>query len=183
MIADRTPHGVIALLLIVLCVTVTPQVHGSGDTIVRLPIVVSEPLPTPTPDPIAGVEARIGALINEARAAEGLPPLAVSPELAQAARRHSADMAAHVQCGHIGSDGSTPGDRIEATGYSWYACGENVAAGYRTPEDVVAAWMGSDGHRAAILSEVYQEMGVGYARTSHGYYHYYTVDFACRSGR
>ena len=43
------------------------------------------------------------------------------------------------------------------------AAAENLAAGYTTPEAVMASWMTSPyGHRDAILSTSYWELGVGY---------------------
>src|SRR5688500_16936545 len=40
---------------------------------------------------------------------------------------------------------------------------KNIAAGQRTPEAVVQAWMESPGHRANILNSRYTEIGVGLA--------------------
>jgi len=53
-------------------------------------------------------------------------------------------------------------------GISWRAWGENIAAGQRTPEIVVDAWMNSPGHRANILSPNFSKIGVGYVTNSSG---------------
>lgn len=45
----------------------------------------------------------------------------------------------------------------------WPAWAENVAAGYPDPTSVVAAWMTSDDHRAAILTCTYTHAGTGHA--------------------
>lgn len=45
--------------------------------------------------------------------------------------------------------------------------GENVAAGYSSGRAVVAAWMGSSGHRANILNGSFRLVGVG-AVKAHG---------------
>jgi uncharacterized protein YkwD len=82
-------------------------------------------------------------------------------------------MAAHQNMSHTGSDGSSPGDRITAAGYSWSAYGENVAYGYGTPESVMAAWMASPGHRQNILDCGFKEIGVGLAQPGS----YWTQDF------
>lgn len=56
--------------------------------------------------------------------------------------------------------------------------GENIAAGYASPGDVVAAWMGSEGHRANILSPYYTQVGAGYAYSANSTYkHYWTLQF------
>lgn len=40
--------------------------------------------------------------------------------------------------------------------------GENIAAGYSTPEAVVEGWKNSSGHRANLLNPNFTELGVGY---------------------
>jgi uncharacterized protein YkwD len=128
-------------------------------------------------------ERTVVELVNAERAARALAGLAVDLRLMEAAQRHSADMAANDFLSHTGSDGSSPRDRIEDAGYlAWNAWGENVAAGYPTPEDVVAAWMGSSGHRANILSAVFDHLGVGYAADAGTrYVHHWTQAFGSSS--
>ncbi|MGW7817597.1 CAP domain-containing protein [Streptomyces puniciscabiei] len=134
----------------------------------------SAPKPTPTPTATAsGAVARVVQLVNAERAKVGCHPLTVNPELTKAAQAHSADMAAHQNMSHTGSDGSSPGDRITRAGYSWSAYGENVAYGYATPEQVMNGWMNSPGHRANILNCSYKEIGVGLAQPGS----YWTQDF------
>jgi uncharacterized protein YkwD len=179
--ACRRVRVIVGVLLVLACTVETGVLASGATATLYLPAISLCPAPTATPDPNALIEQRIGDLINEARAAHGLPPLARVDELALAARRHSADMASHGFFDHVGSDGSTPGERIEQAGYPWRACGENIAAGYLTPEDVVGAWMASEAHSEAILSDVYLDMGAGYAYDAASPYdHYYTVDLATR---
>jgi uncharacterized protein YkwD len=133
----------------------------------------------PPPRCLDDFERTVVELVNDERAARSLAGLAVDLRLMEAAQRHSADMAANDFLSHTGSDGSTPEDRIEDAGYlAWNAWGENAAAGYPTPADVVAGWMGSTGHRANILNAVFDHTGVGYA-TGAGtqYTHYWTQVF------
>ncbi|MQY38689.1 hypothetical protein SRB17_67020 [Streptomyces sp. RB17] len=134
----------------------------------------SAPTPTPTPAATASsATARVVQLVNAERAKVGCHPLTVNAELTKAAQAHSADMAAHQNMSHTGSDGSSPGDRITRAGYSWSAYGENVAYGYATPEQVMNGWMNSPGHRANILNCSYKEIGVGLAQPGS----YWTQDF------
>lgn len=140
-----------------------------------------------SPDASAATFAeRVIELTNQERAKVGLPPLVSDPALNAAALAHSRDMAEHDFFSHTGSDGSSACGRMAAAGYSpIWACGENIAAGYSSPEEVVAAWMSSAGHRANILSPYYQHIGVGYVYdagdTFGPYYHYWTQDFASHS--
>lgn len=123
---------------------------------------------------------RVVDLTNQERARHGLPALALDGALCRSALAHSRDMASHNYFSHTGSDGSTVGDRIRAAGYSpLWAYGENIAAGQPSPEEVVNAWMNSEGHRANILSPHYEHIGVGYVRQDGTtYLHYWTQHFA-----
>lgn len=173
----------IIVALAALCLAMgVPAGALDADTTLYFPVVGSSPLPAATPDPNALIEARIAELVNAARSDEGLAPLALADELTRAARRHSLDMATHGLFDHVGSDGSQPDERMSEAGYAWHACGENIGAGYTSPEDVVAAWMSSDGHRCAILSDTFRDMGVGYAYDPDSpYRRYYTLDLATRA--
>lgn len=122
----------------------------------------------------SGVVARVVALVNAERGKVGCSALTVNTTLSKVAQAHSADMALHQNMSHTGSDGSSPGDRITGAGYTWSTYGENVAYGYATPEQVMAAWMASPGHKANILNCAFKEIGVGLAQPGG----YWTQDFA-----
>ncbi|MFE0510039.1 CAP domain-containing protein [Streptomyces sp. NPDC058964] len=134
------------------------------------PASPSTPKPTAT---ASGVVARIVELVNAERGKAGCSPLTLNATLSKAAQAHSEDMALHQNMSHTGSNGSSPGDRITDAGYSWSAYGENVAYGYATPEDVMAGWMASPGHRENILNCTFKEIGVGLAQPNS----YWTQDF------
>ncbi|MFC3572010.1 CAP domain-containing protein [Streptomyces yaanensis] len=121
----------------------------------------------------SGAAARVVELVNAERSKAGCSPLTLNATLTKAAQAHSEDMAAHQNMSHTGSDGSSPGDRITRAGYNWSAYGENVAYGYATPEQVMAGWMSSPGHKANILNCGFKEIGVGLAQPNN----YWTQDF------
>lgn len=127
----------------------------------------------------------MGDLINAERAARGLPPFHWVPELTQAARGHSHDMADHDFVSHEGSDGSWPEERMRRAGYEPLAWGEVVFAGTDDAEAVLQGWLESPAHRAILLSETLEDFGIGYARNlASTYVHYWTVDLGTRaSGR
>jgi uncharacterized protein YkwD len=56
--------------------------------------------------------------------------------------------------------------------FSYRYIGENLALGYKSPAEVVAAWMKSDGHRANLLSDNYSDIGVGITQSESGRYHW-----------
>ena len=66
----------------------------------------------------------------------------------------------HDNLSHTGSDGSDPGERLNAVGYEWSTYGENVASGYSTEKDVVEGWLDSPGHCENIMNGNVTEMGV-----------------------
>ena len=141
--------------------------------------------PDETPDQAPGAdieklsyEQQVLALVNQERAKQGLSALSWSDELTAVARAHSKDMAARGFFSHTNPDGQSPFDRMKAAGISYRTAGENIAAGQRTPQEVVNSWMNSEGHRANILNASYTRLGVGYASGSGTYSTYWTQCFA-----
>jgi len=101
----------------------------------------------------AAVAAQVLKLANAQRSAAGLPALAASPALSKAALAHACDMQRTGKFDHNGSGGSTHASRARAAGCQWKgALAENIGHGYRTPEQAMAGWMGSAGHRANLLN-------------------------------
>ncbi|MGW1724258.1 CAP domain-containing protein [Streptomyces sp. NPDC002306] len=152
--------------------TVTPTTPSTPAT----PTAPTSATPTATPSPTAtasGDVARVVQLVNAERGKVGCPALTLNATLSKAAQAHSADMASHQNMSHTGSDGSDPGQRITAAGYTWRTYGENVAYGYAGPEQVMAGWMASPGHKANILNCSFKEIGVGLAEPNS----YWTQDF------
>ncbi|MHB8812917.1 MAG: CAP domain-containing protein [Steroidobacteraceae bacterium] len=144
--------------------------YGSGES--GLWIVVAQPFTTPPQWDAAAISRLVLALTNQARARPrtcGLryfppaPPLSLAPALMHAAHAHSQDMAAHDFFSHIGSDGSTPGERLTRAGYRWSMVGENIASGVRTPRQAVAGWLASPEHCANIMTRGFRQMGVAFA--------------------
>ena len=69
------------------------------------------------------------------------------------------DMARHKRFDHVGSDGSEIDSRITATGYKWMQIGENIAWGYNTIAEVIAAWVVSPSHCEQMMSNKINEIG------------------------
>jgi len=124
-------------------------------------------------------ETQVFNLINDERTSRGLSTLTRDSRLDTAAHLHSADMACSNYFSHDSQDGTTPWERIERQGYNFLGAAENIAAGYVTPEAVVAGWMNSQGHRDNILNPDLTQIGIGYAYTSASDWgSYWTTDFA-----
>lgn len=116
-----------------------------------------------TYDPDAFV-TKVIELTNSERANAGLAPLVENHQLEEAARSYSEVLASSGCFDHTCGNVPDFADRDAQAGYrGWTDIGENIAAGYPTPEEVVAGWMASPGHRANILSPDFTEIGVGVA--------------------
>lgn len=135
-------------------------------------MVLAEPLDLPDPTDQELVAREALDLVNAARAQPrrcgrerfaATHPLELDATLSTVARLHASDMATHSAMGHRGSDGSQPADRVTQAGYQWRAVAENVAAGQRNAESVVAHWLDSPGHCANLMGSQFTEMGLGFA--------------------
>ena len=121
-------------------------------------------------DTVAAYEQEVFDLVNQIREENGLKPFVYNETLAETARAHSQDMIDRDFFDHYNPDGKSPFDRMRDNGLSFSMAAENIAAGQRTPEEVVNSWMNSEGHRANILGSC-EELGVGLALGgSYGYY-------------
>jgi uncharacterized YkwD family protein/spore coat assembly protein SafA len=118
-------------------------------------------------------------LVNQERSQVGLPPLKENWELSRVARYKSEDMITKNYFSHTSPTYGSPFQMMKDFGISYQAAGENIAAGQRTPAEVVEAWMNSEGHRKNILSPTYTEIGVGYVKGG-SYGHYWTQMFIKR---
>lgn len=139
--------------------------HTTAGVLQPTPPAISGPTPSVVAPSgsLAAVIREVVALTNQARQDNGCSIMLTSnPLLDQAAQGHSEDMAQRGYFDHITPDGRDPGDRMTATGYHWASYGENIAAGYASPAQVVEGWMNSPGHRANILNCAFHEIGVGY---------------------
>jgi uncharacterized protein YkwD len=125
----------------------------------------------------AAGEKQLVKLINQARASEGVPPLAVDDRLTQAARKHTALMAKHDTPSHQLGDEPPLQVRVANEGLRSDRQAENVGL----EMDVAGAHamlMNSPAHRANILNRDYNAVGVGVILS--GDKLYVTEDFAHR---
>ena len=122
---------------------------------------------------------------NKARAANGLPPLAVEVTLMNAAWAHSEEMA---RLGYFAHESPTPGmtrpqERIRLAQGTETEIGENIYKLSTDKTDVtllaqkcVDAWLNSPPHRKNLLNPSYNRVGLGVALL--GRDHLVTQEFA-----
>ncbi len=101
-------------------------------------------------------------LVNAERSKAGLQPLKMSEELRSIANLKSRDMADKGYFDHTSPTYGTPFQMLQDFGVHYSSAGENIAAGQKTPEQVMNSWMNSSGHRANILNKSFTEIGIGF---------------------
>ena len=109
-------------------------------------------------------------LVNEHRLAAGMDALSADSTLNEAANRRAEEIVRSFS--HSRPDGRSCFTVLEECNIVFRAAGENIAAGQRSAEEVVAAWMNSEGHRENILSGYFGHIGVSciYVDDMYGYY-------------
>jgi uncharacterized protein YkwD len=109
--------------------------------------------------PGASLDAAAAAsMVSGYRANNGLPPVAVDPELMALADQHARAMAARNQVSHQSSGAFTT--RLRQAGYRSKTAAENVSAGYHTLAEAFSGWRDSPPHRANMLLKGATRMGI-----------------------
>ncbi|AGY48392.1 sporulation protein [Bacillus phage Slash] len=137
-------------------------------------IYAGQKLTIPTQD--SSYEQQVIKLVNAERAKAGLKPLKENWELSRVAEFKSKDMKDNNYFDHNSKTYGSPFTMIKKFGISYKTAGENIAAGQKTPDEVMKAWMNSPGHKANILNAGYTQIGVGYV-TGGSYGSYWTQQF------
>ena len=115
----------------------------------------------PTTDFFAEVNSNaILSLTNEFRRKNGLSELKVNPLLNEIAKEKASDMINKKYFSHNSPDGLTPWYWFIKNNYNYKYAGENLAIDFIDSSQVIEAWLNSPSHRANLLNQNYQEIGV-----------------------
>ncbi len=114
------------------------------------------------------VRERMQDGLNTMRAQNGLPPLQANAELASAAATHAQDMSFQSRPWHWGSDGSSPMQRAQRSGYRGSVIGELISETFESEFETVNAWMLEPETRQVILDRRAQDVGVGWHQDDNG---------------
>jgi uncharacterized protein YkwD len=107
----------------------------------------------------AAVDATAAAsMISGYRGNNGLPPVAVDPELMRMASEQARAMAAHDKPDH--DIGRPFQDRIRNSPFRGSTAVENISAGYHTLAEAFSGWRDSQPHRANMLNAGVTRMGI-----------------------
>jgi uncharacterized protein YkwD len=145
--------------------------------------------PAPARSPVVPVGSQQGApadqvlaVINQARAAAGLPAYTFTSGLDLSSSRHNTVMASGCGLSHQCSGEASLGARESVAGVNWTAAGENIGEGgpvsastsaitqmaVTLTKDMIAEKPPDDGHRMNILSTSYHHIGIAVFRDSSG---------------
>lgn len=109
---------------------------------------------------------QLQTLINDERTSAGLPALTVNAQLATAAKDHAVDMLCNDYLSHMGLDGSTPEDRVQAAGFTASLVLETLYALHPAyggnPQSAFDWWMGDAGSKADLLNANTTVVGIAY---------------------
>jgi uncharacterized YkwD family protein len=152
--------------------TVTQPAEQPTQT-TQQPQTSTQPTTTETANTLSAYEQKVVDLTNQERAKNGLAALKVDVTLSKMAREKSRDMSANGYFSHTSPTYGSPFDMMKQFGITYRSAGENIAMGQRTPEEVVNAWMNSEGHRKNILSPNFTHIGVGHISQGN----YWTQEF------
>lgn len=100
-------------------------------------------------------------LTNDERHKAGLPILHYNPVLSESATAKAQNMFDNNYWAHNSPSGKTPWDFLRAAGYQYSVAGENLAKDFYDTDSVLKAWMNSPTHKANIINNKYQEIGIG----------------------
>jgi hypothetical protein len=141
-----------------------------------LQAIAASSIPSPMPRPAPNVaEQYLLAALNQERAARGIPQLRNDPVLAQAARFHALQMAAHNGISHQFPGEPELSQRGANAGAHFSMISENVA---EAPDSSMfhQMWMNSKGHRENLLDPEVNVVGI--AVVLHAGQFYAVEDFA-----
>ena len=143
--------------------TATPTEKPATPTPTATPIPTATPTPSPEPEmSVEEMASEVIRLTNIERVKDGAAPLQYHAGLQSAAMVRAEEITRKFS--HTRPDGTTAETVLLDCGVS-NGAGENIAAGQKTPEAVVRAWMNSSGHRATMLNPNAKYIGVGVCKS------------------
>ena len=130
--------------------------------------------PTPTPVNAEAMASEVIRLTNIERAKAGRSALIYNAGLQKAAMIRAKEIS--VKFSHTRPNGEDSSTALYEVGVG-NSSGENIAAGQKSPELVVKAWMNSQGHKLTLLDKENLYIGVGFYQDNDGRY-YWVQNFA-----
>lgn len=114
------------------------------------------------PDVLAEEQKKLLALTNQIREDKKVAILAPAEKLNLSAQNKAEDMATKNYFAHT-SDGKNLSSWLQGVGYKYEVAGENLAVGFSSAEDIVAAWQRSPTHYKNLIDKDFKDLGIGLA--------------------
>jgi uncharacterized YkwD family protein len=151
--------------------TPAPEVEKPAPAPVPTPAPeVEKPAPAPvqTTGEFSAYQQEVLNIVNKERTSRGLSALKLNMEVSKVATVKSQDMIDKNYFDHNSPTYGSPFDMMKKFGITYRSAGENIAMGQKTPQEVMTAWMNSEGHRKNILNSSFTEIGIGIAKDKNG---------------
>lgn len=114
------------------------------------------------PDVLAEEQRQILVLTNQLRQSKKLAVLSEVNKLDLSAQNKAEDMATNNYFAHS-IDSKNLSTWLQGVGYKYEVAGENLAVGFSSAEDILAAWQKSPTHYANLIDPDFQDLGIGLA--------------------
>ncbi|MEM1073650.1 MAG: CAP domain-containing protein [Pseudomonadota bacterium] len=114
------------------------------------------------------IQFRMLDAVNALRGASGQQPVELDANLTAAAATHARDMSLQNRPWHFGSDGSSPIDRVQRSGFAGQLVGENISETFETELETLGAWMDQPDTRRIILSPDANRLGFSWFQEKNG---------------
>lgn len=151
----------LALVMVLSLVAITPYATYAESTIEGQAIQLSA-----EEKEIADFKSEVIRLVNIERAKVKVNPLSSNEKLTEASDLRAREC--NQKFNHTRPDNTKWTTVYEKFSLVYKAAGENLAYGFKTPEAVVKAWMGSSGHKANILDPDFTNIGIGFYKNENG---------------
>lgn len=112
------------------------------------------------PSTLPNTSETVLTLINNAREENGLPKLQINDLLNSTAIAKAMDMVENNYFSHTSPTYGSPFEMMQNAGITYKVAGENIA-GNSSVENAVKSWLASEEHKANILSNAYNYIGIG----------------------
>ena len=122
----------------------------------------------PRPEDASRIQFRALDAVNTLRSARGLVPLELNSQLIAAAATHSRDMARQQRPWAFGSDGSSPIERVQRSGYPGRFRGMVISETFEDELETINAWMIDPDDRRILLDSEARDMGIAGFREPNG---------------
>ncbi len=107
-------------------------------------------------------------ITNNYRSLVGVPSLTLDSSLVEAASIRAKELSDSFS--HTRPNGSSCFTVLSELGISYGTAGENIAAGYSSPQSVMEGWRSSSGHYQNIISSKFKKIGIGVNIINNQYY-------------